>query len=126
MIDRFPFMVLASLLVFLVVIRMVMGVRAFRQKLSTIALLSLVVVVMGMLIGRYGAQIGLKWWIYYPIPMLITVLLPPMVLKMNRKQTLIYLLLSFSSAPVIHAFFSFCLGWNEYMPFWEIPYFREL
>jgi hypothetical protein len=118
---HFPFMVLFSLLIFFAVIRIVLSGKEFMIKRKTIILLSFVVVVIGMIMGKYGAMIELPWWIYYPVPMLMTVLLPPLMLKLNRRKTGLYLLLSFLSAPFIHFIFSFFLGWNEYMPFWKIP-----
>ncbi len=123
---HFPLMILASLILFYLIIRLVVGKKRFKAKIRTILVLSLFVVVVGMLFGKYGAQMGLPWWIYYPVPMLMTVLLPPVVLKMNFKRTILYLFLSFLSAPVIHVLFSFFLGWAEYMPFWEIPFVGEL
>jgi len=114
-------MILASFLLFFIVMRIVLGRSDFNIKRKFILLLSLLVIIGGMLFGRYGAQWGLPWWIYYPIPMLMNVVLPPVVLKMKFKKTLYYLALSFLSAPLIHAFFSFFFGWSEYMPFWNIP-----
>lgn len=123
---HFPIMILASLIVFFIVIRIVLSKQQFDQNYMAIILLSILVVILGMLFGRYGAIWGLKWWIYYPIPMLMTVLLPPMALKLNIKKTISYLVLSFLSAPFIHVVFSFFLGWTEYMPFWKIPYFKTI
>lgn len=123
---HFPVMIIASFLIFLLIIRLVIGKTKFNEKLKLVFILSFLVVVVGMLFGKYGAQAGLKWWIYYPVPMLMTVLLPPIILKMKTQKTILYLFLSFLSAPVIHAFFSFFLGWTEYMPFWNIPYMGEL
>jgi len=123
---HFPIMILASLIVFYIIIRIVIGKIEFKQKLNQIFVLSLLVVVIGMLFGKYGAQMGLKWWIYYPVPMIMTVFLPPIVLKMSLKYTFLYLFLSFLSAPLVHALFSFFLGWNEYMPFWDIPFICDL
>ena len=123
---HFPVMILASLLLFLFIIRIVIGKTRFKEQLNRVLILSFLIVVLGMMFGKYGAQWGLPWWIYYPIPMLMTVLLPPIILKMNAKRTLLYLFLSFLSAPLIHAFFSFFLGWTEYMPFWELPYIGDL
>lgn len=123
---HFPLMILASFILFYLVIRIVLGKKEFREKIKSIFILSLLVVVIGMLFGKYGAQMGLKWWIYYPVPMLMNVLLPPLILKMSLKKTLLYLILSFLSAPIIHVFFSFFLGWTEYMPFWDIPYIMDL
>jgi len=113
-------MILFSFLIFLGVIRIVIGREEFREKRRIIICLAIVVVLVGMLFGKYGANWGLAWWIYYPIPLLMNVILPPVILKMNFKRTLIYLVLSFLSAPLIHIFFSLFLGWTEYMPFWKI------
>ena len=123
---HFPIMIIASIAIFLLVIRIVITKNEFRLKHKQILLLSLIVVVFGMLFGKYGATYGLPWWLYYPIPMLATVLLPPLVLKLKTQKVIAYLVLSFLSAPFIHALFSFFLGWTEYMPFWEIPFIGDL
>jgi hypothetical protein len=123
---HFPVMIIAALFVFFLIIRMVLPKEVYKQKIRQLLFLSLIVVVFGMLFGKYGATYGLPWWIFYPIPMLITVFLPPMVLKQNLRKTIWYLLLSFLSAPFIHAFFSFFIGWKEYMPFWKIPFVGDL
>lgn len=117
---HFLIMIFASFILFFIVIRIVLGKQEFIEKKKTIILLSIIVIVFGMLFGKYGANWGLKWWIYYPIPMLMNILLPPFVLKMNLKRIFQYLVLSFLSAPLIHIFFSICFGWTEYMPFWKI------
>ncbi len=119
---HFPIMIVASLLIFYLIIRLVLPKDIFKKKRNQIFLLALIVVVFGMLFGKYGATYGLPWWVYYPVPMLITVILPPVLLKLNRKKTSLYLVLSFLSAPFIHVAFSFFLGWTEYMPFWKIPF----
>ncbi|MDB5234123.1 MAG: hypothetical protein JWR44_1116 [Hymenobacter sp.] len=114
-------MILAALLVFGLMVRLLLPRAEFRAKRRQIGLLALVVVVFGMVFGKYGAMAGLPWWLYYPIPMLVTVLLPPRVLRLSLRKTVAYLVLSFLSAPLIHVLFSFFLGWTEYMPFWKIP-----
>ena len=114
-------MILASLLVFWLMVWLLLPRAEFRAKRTQIGILALVVVVFGMVFGKYGATAGLPWWLYYPVPMLITVLLPPLVLRLNKRKTAAYLVLSFLSAPLIHVLFSFFLGWTEYMPFWKIP-----
>lgn len=118
---HFPIMIIFSLAVFFAIIRWVTGKNSFTADKTKIILLSAAVVVTGMLMGKYGAVFSLPWWIYYPVPMLLTVLLPPVVLKMDTAKTIRYIILSFLSAPFIHFVFSFFLGWNEYMPFWKIP-----
>lgn len=122
---HFPIMIVASLLIFFVIIRLVLSKTEFKNKFKQIFLLGMIVVVLGMLFGKYGATYQLPWWLYYPIPMLITVLLPPIVLKLNTRKTAIYLVLSFLSAPFIHFIFSFFFGWTEYIPFWKIPFIGD-
>ena len=117
---HFPIMIFFSFIIFLVVIRIVIGKKDYKEKQKLIIFLAIVVVVVGMLFGKYGANWGLEWWIYYPVPLLMNVILPPVLLKMNIKRTIIYLVLSLISAPVIHILFSMVLGWNEYMPFWKL------
>ncbi|WP_167040650.1 hypothetical protein [Salinibacterium sp. ZJ454] len=68
----------------------------------------------------------MPWWIYYPVPALVTVLLPPLVFRLSRWRTLGYLVLSALSAPLIHSVFAFFLGWNEYMPFIPVPSLASL
>jgi hypothetical protein len=113
-------MIIASLIIFITILRIVLPGQAFSSKKLTIFWLSLVVVVMGMLLARYAAQWNVPWWIYYPVPMLLTVFLPPLILRPNKRRTVAYLILSFLSAPIIHIFFSLALGWPEYLPFWKI------
>ena len=79
-----------------------------------------------MLFAKIGQNSGLPWWIYYTVPMLVTVLVPPIIFRMNLGETLTYLGLAFLSSPLIHAVFSFFLGWKEYMPFIRIPAIWEL
>lgn len=119
---HFPVMIIASFVIFYLILKLILPKEEFRMNQRQIFLLGLVVIVFGMLFGKYGANYGLPWWIYYPIPMLITVLLPPAVLKLNCRRTVGYILLSFLSAPFIHFIFSFFIGWKEYMPFWNIPF----
>lgn len=123
---HFPIMIFASFLLFYLVIWIASERQDFIKKIKHTFILSIIVVVVGMLFGKYGANWKLPWWIYYPVPMLLNVLLPPVVLKMNAKKTALYLFLSFLSAPLIHLFFSFFLGWTEYMPFWKVPSIKTI
>ena len=124
--PRFLVMVLASLVVFVGVIRLVLRRRAGGFPLTTVLVLGVIVVVGGMLYGYHGARAGWPWWVFYPPPMLLNVFAPPIVLQMRARQTAMYLLLAFLSAPFIHAVFAFFLGWNEYMPFLPVPSLAEL
>jgi hypothetical protein len=123
---RFPVMILASLVEFVVLLRLVLGRGAFRERIKAVIAVSSIVVVGGMLFGKYGATFGMPWWLYYPVPALITILLPPFVFRMPATRTALYLVLALISAPLIHVLFAFFLGWNEYMPFIPIPSLASL
>ena len=114
-------MIAVSLALYTGVLRLVMGRAAFRRHAVLVGIVSVVVVVGGMCIGKYGATLlGLPWWIYYPLPAALTLVLAPVVFRFSVRRTLLYLVLALLSAPVIHLGFSFLLGWNEYMPFWRV------
>ena len=124
--PRFIVMIVASLIVFVGVIRLVLRRRAADFPLARVLVLGVVVVVGGMLYGLHGARAGWPWWAFYPPPMLLNVLVPPIILGMRGRETALYLVLSFLSAPLIHLVFAFFLAWNEYMPFLPVPSLAEL
>jgi hypothetical protein len=124
---HFPVMIVASLGLYIVLLRCILGKAVFGRRLSSVVVVSSFVVVGGMLFGKYGATVlQLPWWVYYPVPALLTILLPPVVFRMNVRRTVLYLVLSAVSAPVIHSLFSLFLGWDEYMPFLRVPSLASL
>jgi hypothetical protein len=123
---HFPIMIAASLVEFVLLLWLMLGHRTFRKRIVTVVVVSVTVVVGGMLFGKYGATGGLPWWIYYPVPALVTVLLPTLVFRMGAKGTILYLVLAAISAPLIHVLFAFFLGWDEYMPFLSVPSLTSL
>ncbi|MGH7567037.1 MAG: hypothetical protein ACREK2_09430 [Gemmatimonadota bacterium] len=124
--PRFLVMIATSLVVFVGMIRLVLRGRASEFPIARVVLLGLVVVVGGMLYGYHGARSDWPWWVFYPPPMLLTVFAPPIVLGMRGGETALYLVLSFLSAPLIHATFALFLGWDEYMPFLPVPSLAEI
>jgi hypothetical protein len=74
-----------------------------------------------MLVAKSGTALGTPWWIYYTVPMLLTVVLPVAVFRMTKRELVAYLVLVLVSAPAIHVTFALTLGWREYMPFLPIP-----
>lgn len=124
--GRFFIFMATSFVVFALVLCFVLRCRSTRPALRLLLGLSGVVIIPGMLFGKYGQNLGLPWWIYYTVPALITILIPPLSLKMNRRETLLYLILAAVEAPVIHAAFLFWLGWKEFMPFLRVPSLREI
>jgi hypothetical protein len=85
----------------------------------------IVLVIAGMLTGKHGTSWGLSWWIYYPVPMLLTLIVPMIYFRMDKRESFIYIFLTLISAPLIHIVFSL-LGWKNYMPFIKIPSIFEL
>lgn len=123
---RFPIFIVASYVVFGSLIYFVLRNRDRSHLRDRIVGIGLIVIVGGMVFAKVGQNMGWPWWIYYTVPMLLTVLLPPFYFRMSRREVPEYLFLSFLSAPVVHLFFSFFVGWKDYMPFMEIPSLWEL
>jgi hypothetical protein len=109
---------LASTLVLALVIVFVGGLRGGRAPGWLAALgVALSISVVGILFGKYGENLGLPWWIYYTAPMLATVLIPPLAFRFVLWRAVLYVLLAFGTAPLIHAAFFYALGWGDFMPF---------
>ena len=119
--GRFSVFILVSLIAFIAILYFVTRHRSLRPKGFTVIAVAALVVVGGMVFAKFGNNAGLPWWIYYTLPALATLLVPPLVFKFNGKELLQYLLLAFLSSPVIHVVFSFLFDWHEYMPFIHVP-----
>ena len=125
-IIQFYVLVFVSCLVFVGILKYVLRLRTDTLRIQKVVAIAAVVVLGGMLFARFGAQSGLPSWIYYTVPMLLTVFLPPIVFSMTMREALLYIVLAFLSAPAIHTIFSFFFGWRDYMPFLHIPSLQEL
>lgn len=123
---RFWIFVFVSLVAFVAILRFVTRHRSERPRGATVLVVAALVVIGGMVFAKYGNNIGLPWWIYYTVPALATLLVPPIVFRLRGSELAWYLVLAFLSSPVIHVVFSFLLGWKEYMPFIPVPSWREL
>ena len=124
--GRFSVFVLVSLVVFIAILHFVTRRRTQQPRTSTVVAVSAVVVVGGMIFAKFGNNAGLPWWVYYTVPALATLLLPPAVFKFSSKELVQYLVLAFLSSPAIHVVFSFLFDWHEYMPFIPVPSLRSL
>ncbi|MDX1428808.1 MAG: hypothetical protein R3282_00915 [Rhodothermales bacterium] len=123
---RFPVFVLVSYVIFGAIICLVLRRSRPAHLIRSVLWIGLIVIVGGMTFAKFGQNAGWPWWIYYTVPMLLTVLLPPVYFKMGRREVLEYLILSFLSAPFVHLFFSFFVGWKDYMPFIQVPSLWEV
>lgn len=119
----FPIMMAASVIVMFAVIWLAKWNSSPRANVLSILVVSAVVSVGGMMFAKYGANFGLSWNVYYTVPALITVFLPPVYFRMSLFRAGIYIFLASLSAPAIHYAFLYFLGWDQYMPFlnqWSI------
>lgn len=116
-IYRFPIMMAVSVLTVFAVIWLVIRKKIPPPAPSAILLISALVSIGGMSIAKFGANFGLPWTVYYSVPAILTIFLPPLFFKMSLRQAALYILLTLLSAPAIHYGFLFALGWGEYMPF---------
>ena len=123
---RFPIFILISLIAFFAILGFVTRERSSRPRLSTLLWIAAVVVVGGMVFAKYGQNAGLHWGVYYTVPALVTLVLPPAVLRFSLAELWRYLILAALSSPIIHVLFSFFLGWHNYMPFIRVPSLQEL
>lgn len=114
-----------ALLVFVAVLIFTLRKRP-QLPILKIVILSLIAVVGGMTFARITYGIGVPWWIFYGLPAIVTFVLPPIVLRMPKRELLLYIPLSLIMAPVIHTFFSFFFGLHEYMPLFYVTWWREL
>ena len=124
--GRFAVFVLVSLFAFIAILYFVTRRRTQRPNTLTVIAVAALVVVGGMLFAKFGNNIGFPWWIYYTVPALITLAVPPVAFKFSGKELAQYLVLAFLSSPVIHVAFSFFFDWHEYMPFIPVPSLKSL
>ena len=124
-INQFLVYMLVAMVVFFAVLTFTVRKRSPRPYLKLL-LLTLIVTAGGMIFARVTYSKELPWWIFYGIPVLMTYLFPIAILRMSRKELLIYIPLAILMAPVIHIFFSFLFDWHQYMPLFYVPCWRDL
>lgn len=125
--NAFRFLIMAAVtyLAFLCVIRIVMG-NQYKSKSFLINVTGMLTVYGSFIISRYNDILKLPGFLYYILLILLTVFLPPLLLKMKSDQTLKYFALGVVAVPLLHLLFSLLLGWGEYLPFIKIPSLWEL
>ncbi len=123
---RFAVFVLVSFAIFPLVLRLALRRREAKPEWLLILGTAMIVIPGGMIFARWGATSGLAWWVYYTVPAVVTLVVPPAVFRMTRIEVIEYLVLAFLMAPAIHTAFSLFLGWKEYMPFLPVPSLLEL
>lgn len=123
---EFSSLTIISLLAIILIVRF-----SLRQRYPNPTKQMMVLVVLSLLSvacmtwERYCSGLGMPWWIYYPVPLLLTLLFPIFWFRMKRNEALTYFILTILAAPVSHMIYSL-LGWKDYMPFIEVPSLLEL
>jgi hypothetical protein len=123
---RFPVFIVASCVAFVAILRVALAERQEGPPKGTVLSVAGVVVVGGMVFAKVGAALGWPVAVYYGLPATLAWALPPRAFRMNGRELARYLPLAMISAPLIHVLFSFFLGWNEYMPFIQVPSIQAL
>jgi hypothetical protein len=118
-VERFSVFITAAFVLFLTGVVWVIRRRITKPSLWRLLVLATIVVPIGMVFARYSHIFmrDLPWEVYYGAPALITFFLPPLWLRMSRREMAQYVPLALLMAPVIHVVFSLFVGWHDYMPF---------
>jgi len=124
-IEKFLVYMLFALIVFVLVLLFTLRKRP-KQPVLRIVLLAFIAVVGGMTFARITYGKGVPWWIFYGIPAFITFVLPPIVLRLTKRELIFYIPVILLMAPAIHVFFSFFFGWHDYMPLFYVPWWQDL
>ena len=124
--QRFPIFIVVTLFVFVLILRFVTRKRSVHPFFLATSVVAAIVVVGGMLFAKLGQNAGWPWWVYYTVPALVTLVLPPIAFRLKLRELWQYLVLAFLSSPIIHVLFSLMLGWHDYMPFLSVPSIQEL
>lgn len=120
--NRIPFYVVASSTMLTLVILLAASARGGRAPHWTWAAFAATAIsLVGILFAKYGASFGLPWQVYYSVPMLATVLIPPIMFRLSLWRSAAYVTLALATAPLIHAAFFYGLSWADYMPFLQLP-----
>src|SRR5687768_10227846 len=98
---RFLAFVVVSLVAFIAILFFVTRHRTSRPRTAAVLAVAGIVVVGGMLFAKFGNNAGLPWWIYYTVPALATLAVPPATFAFSGRELAQYLVLAFLSSPAI-------------------------
>lgn len=81
--------------------------------------LGIAIVTVGL--GIILLKTGLPPWLYFPLPVIVSLGAPWLIFRPGWKAYLVFLGVSVIMSPLTHFLWSFFLGYHNYLPFWEIP-----
>jgi H+/Cl- antiporter ClcA len=96
--------------------------RGSKYKINLVLLIivSIIIGIITVLGGALGLFMDLPPYIYYPIPLLISLVMPKIIFKLNWFEFILYILIGILVGLISHVLFSLFIGYNNYMPFWKI------
>ena len=123
---EFVILIFVSIMVTLLIIRFSLGKRIPNpiKKIKNIIVIS-ILVGLSMFIAKFGANWNFPWWVYYIIPMLLTIFFPILYFGMSKKEIIRDIIPIYLSHFLIHAVLSL-IGLNNYLPFIKIPTLMNL
>jgi ABC-type Fe3+ transport system permease subunit len=101
--------------------------KADRWRGSGLAIawsLGIAVVTVGM--GIVLLKMNIPPWIYFPLPVLVSLVAPWLIFRPGWKAYLVFLGVSTIMSPLTHFLWSFLLDYHNYLPFWKIPSLWDL
>ena len=90
---EFVILIFVSIMVTLLIIRFSLGKRIPNpiKKIKNIIVIS-ILVGLSMFIAKFGANWNFPWWVYYIIPMLLTIFFPILYFGMSKKEIIRYII----------------------------------
>ena len=96
---RFPIFILVSLFAFTAILAFVTRDRSSRPPFAVVAGVAAFVVVGGMIFAKLAQNTGWPWWIYYTVPAVVTLVVPPIAFRFAANELWLYLVLAALSSP---------------------------
>jgi len=85
-----------------------------------LAAVAVLVAVPMVMLGRIGFHLGWPSWVYYPIALLVALLVPKYAFALRWAEWVIYVAVATATGAATHVLFSLVVGYGNYMPFWRI------
>lgn len=98
-----------------------LGVASDRQVSKRLLIVvSVLVAVPMVLLGRLGFHVGWPGWLYYLITLPLALLVPKYAFGLRWPEWVIYVAAGMATGAATHVLFSLLIGYGNYMPFWPI------
>jgi len=85
------------------------------------AIAAIAISLAGIVFVKYGSRFNLPWYFYYGAPIAAAIIIPPIAFRFDFWRTVAHAVLVCAVAPLLHVFFFYALGWEDFMPFLHLP-----